>query len=591
MSARYGTTLILIDLPTEEEANLELIQRFIFLYLHLPMLNNSKQKKSIVFNSASSANDPSPETMTWTKVVQTLQRIKLRSPDDTHGNLLKSLSRSFTYISASNSNDYHILVLTAFQNQWEWSDTFQRALKTADQSIKSMKFVDLSSAKDNDNVAFNLSILKSLTSNTKYLTLAQALNYVSHYQNITLPNPEPVELFKGSMTIPIGLLPESSPEENQFYAAHEKLSNLNFQIGMYPLIKSKVLSNYVDNKLTVINQQSPEFPNKITTSYIEQIIDPNDMRTRLKVEVDKSDISKGFKVGNSNFVSNLDQFDQLPTHKSLTIYSFLSEREVLKSPWIFKPDTVAILPSKTSSKRDLAIYSDLGQHLAQNQLCAIARMVKKDNSPPKQVVLFSRGYIDELVEKTGEIKLVGLVMCEIISLDDFKLPNLLNINSVEVEEDTQRNMDNLVDSLNFIDDKNSSSYDESLMFFNDPKGAFDKLSNNSEVKPKDDLLIDGGTFTSIWKETVSFNEEQKVLANLMGFDTVKRWIENNDNTNSIPSLWNMYYEDAEANKSAHEQIIKENWKIEEPEFLSKEKTFKAETLSSIFQFEKKVSDS
>lgn len=569
MSAKYGTTLVLLDIPSQlDDLQIEHVQRFLFLYLQHPLLNNDRQRKSVTFHPVDSPAEVEPSPIDWEKLVKTIKNVKghIKSEENSGKCLLTSINKLLLYILSTGKSDFHLLIISPFDTQLNWQEMYKEGIKAADRSILSMTFID-TSVDFNDFHDINLVTIKSITTKANILPLDRGIEYISKYENMSLPNPEPVELFKGSMSIPLG------------NSDNEILADLNFKIQMYPLVKPKVLSNYVENKLLT---SSERYPSKKINNYIEKRVDPNDLQKRMKVSVDESTISRGLKVGNSNFISDLNQFELIGTSKAFTIYGFIEESKII--PWYLKPDCVAIMQSKEKlMAKDIAIFTDLVQHLAQNKLVALARMVKKPEAPPKQVVLFPRGYVDELVETTGSINTLGFIMVECINSDDERIPSLPYLENIKIEEDVQKEMDSLIDKLDLIEGDDDLTFDELLMSFNEVHTPFDKYVNS--LRPaKEELLIDG-TFTKKWRDVVSVNEEQKVITTIMAFDVLKEYLDGErNNSDIIPSIWEMYYKNEEVNKKKIEETIKENWHISEPEF----KKPKLESIDwSQFKFEKR----
>lgn len=578
MSARYGTTLILLDISPElDTIQLDEIQKFLFLYLQHPLLGNDKQRKSVNFHPINSPSDVQPSPMDWQKLVKSIKDIKKKvknEESDGSKSILTSLNQLLLYISATGKTDFHILIISSFNTAWNWTEMYKQAIKSADKSILSITFIDTSSllsstAIPNDFYDDNIKTIKSISKKSIILPISKGIEYISQYENMTLPNPEPVELFKGSMSIPLG------------NSDNEKLANLNFKIQMYPLVKPKILSNYIENKLLT---SSEGYPSKKINNFIERRVDPDDLQKRMKLIVEEQSISKGLKVGNSSFISDISHFDEIGTFKTLTIYGFTDQSNIV--PWYLKPDCVAIMQSKTGGiTKDTSIFTDLVQHLAQNGLVALARMVKKPEGVPKQVILFPRGYIDDLVEINGVIKTLGFIMAECIYLDDERIPSLPNLGKIKIEEDLQKEMDLLVDQFNLIEDGEDLTFDESLMSFNKSYTPFDKYVNS--LKPiKEELLIDK-TFTGKWKNIVSINEQQKTITSMMAFKVLNNYLKNEckeKDLKDVPSLWEIYHQKEEENKQMNEETIKENWHIYEPIF----KTAKLDSINwEQFKFEKR----
>lgn len=556
MSARYGTTLVLLDVaPSLEKAQLEEIQRFLFLYLLHPMLNNERQKKSITFHPVKTPGSVIPTPMDWDRLVTTIEEVQTEQRTEKGGAwcLITSLNQLLLYISSTGKHDFHLVVVSSFDDQCTWSTMYEESIKGACRSLLSMSFVDASFGVYSEIHDTNLKKLKTLAQDAVFITLSQAIDQISKYENMTLPNPEPVDVFNGSMTIPIGI------------SDNEKLANLTFKVQVYPLVKAKILSNYVDNKLLTASENTP---NKVLINYIERRILPGDSKQRIRMPIEEEHVRKGLRVGSSQFISDIAQFETIDTFKTLTIYGFTEQAKVI--PWYLKPDCVAIMQAKGDcASKDVAIFTDLAQHLAQHCLVALAKLVKKAEAPPKQVVLFPRGYVDDRAEKTGAIQTMGFIMVECIHADDERIPSLPNVGKVEIEDSIQKEMDQLVDHFAIVE-KEDLTFDESLLAFKKSYTPFDKFVNLH--KPvKEELLIDG-TFTGKWRNTVSINEEQKLITSHLAFETLKGYLNEarkDIKVSTVPSLWDIYHSHEEANKLVAERIFKENWHIQEPVFQSK----------------------
>lgn len=564
MSICKEKTIIVVDTPGGVQG--EWVRRFLFHYLCHPLVRLKSSWISIV-NKDVSEVAIMPKVYQWQDVLAAIGNVECSGEA---ANVLDILEHVLSFVNHDILTakprkvpiKYHLVVLSPMIGHWDWHGKFE-LLASICPKLNSVTFVDMfkqfsdlttlmSTSHESNVVHINESLIPSNNVNESsichilYMILSDSISYLTQHNLLTLPTPDVREIYKGPIQIPLCANSVTS---------NEKLLNLEFNVSMYPLVKSKGLNGYIKNKQLFFDGS----PLKLARDYYYWKPEGKDGQSSKQL-IEKDQLHEGVRIPSSNYLtSELLAFDPL-FDKGIQLYAFIKENKI--PPWYLKSESLLVTPTNPMNESDMVkvikdqhIFQDLMMAMREQEMVALVRIVKKEGLTPTLGILYPRIYIDEKSNEKQDLNRGFFILNHVVFSDDEKLPNLGNsAKYTQVDESLQLEMDKLVSESDLVGDNNLQDMDEFMVTMNEFGGVFDKVEN------EDDPSFFKDTVADILKKTVSPMAELGCISNAIAWDLVDKLMGDKFNLDENMDIFQLYQNNSQKAKAIMKQSIEERVK-------------------------------
>ncbi|QPG74661.1 hypothetical protein FOA43_001993 [Brettanomyces nanus] len=259
--------------------------------------------------------------------------------------------------------------------------------------------------------------------------------------------------------------------------------SLSFMADGYPLTKDDVVNLTQDVGVNEEDSHFRVFPiHHVREHYVEEQTEDDTISTKV---IHDYALQKGYRYGSSIIpaTSAIERQLEMLTYSGIDIISFTKKSQI--PPWYYRGETILLIPTKDSSKKDLYAFNQLAQSMLSSGTLAIARVVQRTGRPAVLAALIPNVILTKntkyyLKKEDGSLKRTisqmesdepkhyyGFSMVKLFFKEDEKIPILGKVSGLSEEEDGDKNyptremvacMEKLVDAmdideLNGIDDK------------------------------------------------------------------------------------------------------------------------------------------